>query len=478
VDADHTTQDDTLESTGAESQVDQQHPSLVIAWSSAEPARIGEVAILPAGSERVLGRGEPSTDDPAERLRFFRQRPGVWRATAELGGQSISRRQLVIRSQGERLSIESIGRAQLRVDGRVCQSAEALPGSVIAVGSQLLLLCLLRPSRMPAARSFPPADLGAYGEADAFGLVGESVAAWQIRERAALLARAPGHVLVIGESGTGKEHVARMLHLLSPRAPRPLVSRSAATLPASLIDAELFGTIKNYPNVGMPERAGLIGEAHRSTLFLDEIGELSSELQSHLLRVLDAGEYQRLGSAGVQRADLRLVCATNRPLDTLKHDLLARLTLRLAIPGLDARREDIPLIAKCLLARAAEEAPEVAERFCAGSGVPRIDQPLMERLLVHHYTHHVRELEGLLWQSISESRSDVLELTPSLESRLATGRARDEQPGPDEIRAALARHSGNQSRAFRDLGLKNRYALIRLMKKLGLSAEDNGSEAG
>src|SRR6185503_16398678 len=116
---------------------------------------------------------------------------------------------------------------------------------------------------------------------------------------------------------------ARALHELSPRAERRLVSRNAATLPSGLMDAELFGNAKNYPNPGMAERAGLIGEANGGTLFLDEIGELPAELQAHLLRVLDGdGEYQRLGDAQQRRSDFRLVAATNRDPSSLKHDFL------------------------------------------------------------------------------------------------------------------------------------------------------------
>jgi two-component system nitrogen regulation response regulator GlnG/two-component system response regulator HydG len=465
----HTTQDDRPEHGAVDPGIEE-HPALVVAWSTSDPSRVGEVSIFPEGSERIIGRGEAEGDE-LERARFFRQRPGVWQVTPALAGQALSRRQLRVRSHGAELEIESVGRAQLKINGRVSERGRVAPGDVVTLGSQLVLFCALRPSRMPALRSFPAGDVRQFGEPDAHGLVGESPAAWHLRETTALLARAPGHVLVLGESGTGKEHVARMLHLLSSRGSRPMVSRSAATLPSSLIDAELFGNIKNYPNVGMPERPGLIGEAHRSTLFLDEIGELGDELQSHLLRVLDAGEYQRLGSASVQQSDVRLVCATNRAAEVLKHDLLARLTLRLPVPGLDARREDIPLIARSLMQRAVREAPEVANRFFT-DGLPRIEVALIERLLVHRYSHHVRELEGLLWQSMAESRSDTLELTPALGERLGRPQAPAAEIGADDVRRALERHGGNQSRAFRDLGLKNRYALIRLMKRHGIGGAE------
>src|SRR5256885_12859655 len=105
-----------------------------------------------------------------------------------------------------------------------------------------------------------------------------------------------------------------------------MVSRNAATFPAGLIDVELFGNVANYPNHGMPERPGVVGEADGSTLFLDEIGELPTELQSHLLRFLDErGEYTRLGDARRRTSDVRVVAATNRALEDLKHDLAARL---------------------------------------------------------------------------------------------------------------------------------------------------------
>src|SRR5262249_49824490 len=152
-----------------------------------------------------------------------------------------------------------------------------------------------------------------------------------------------GHVLLVGPSGCGKELAAQAIHARSTRASRKLVSRNAATLPPGLIDAELFGNVANYPNAGMAERPGLIGEADGSTLFLDEIGELPETLQAHLLRVLDeGGEYQRLGDARRRKSDLRLVAATNRSIDELKPDLAARLPLRVALHGLDERPEDIP----------------------------------------------------------------------------------------------------------------------------------------
>src|SRR5262249_4513267 len=151
-----------------------------------------------------------------------------------------------------------------------------------------------------------------FGAPDPHGILGESPAAWALREHLSLAAHSGQHILLLGQSGTGKELAARAIHALSPRRDKPFIARNAATFPEGLVDAELFGTAKGYPNAGSPERPGLIAEADGGTLFLDEIGELPAHLSSHLLRVLDrGGEYQRLGESRVRRSDLRVVAATN-----------------------------------------------------------------------------------------------------------------------------------------------------------------------
>jgi two-component system nitrogen regulation response regulator GlnG/two-component system response regulator HydG len=283
------------------------------------------------------------------------------------------------------------------------------------------------------------------------------------------------HVLVTGESGTGKELVARALHRLSPRGKRALVARNAATLPASLVDAELFGNAPGYPNAGMAERPGLIGQADGSTLFLDEIGELPEELHAHLLRVLDAGEYQRLGEARTRSSDFRFVAATNRGAESLKADLAARLALGIVVPGLGERREDIPLLARHIVQKIASTDRELEQRFLSGAaggarGEPCFSSELICALTRHEYSTHVRELEGLLWRSLQASAQGVLEHTGEVQDLLRpTSRpARaPEDISPEELRAALARHGGVKEHAWRELGLSSRYALIRLMRKLG-----------
>jgi len=476
--------------------------ALVIAWCRDAPERLGEVTFFDPGPQ-ILGRGgTPLEDADRARVCFSRQRPDEMVRGRSLKSQRISREQLELEPVDERrrLRVKSIGRCPLLVNGRAASSAEVGPGDTLQLQNELVLLVEARPRGLLAASSlkypaFP------FGEADAFGIVGESPAVWRLREALRLAASIEEHALVRGESGTGKELAVRAIHGLSARASRPLVARNAATVPEGLVDAELFGNIKNYPNPGVPERTGLIGEADGSTLFLDEIGELPQHVQAHLLRVLDAGgEYQRLGDAKARRADLRLIAATNRPLEALKHDLAARLTLRVELPPLAARRSDIPLILAHLLAEIAAQNAELAQRFfdssADGRRVARLDPNLVEALARHAYTAHTRELRSLLWCALTESPGDRLELTPSLTRALA----RDTQPPPtrlspmptvalerdgstgteppralyetatrEQIEASLAKHGGNVANAAQELGFKNRYVLYRLMKKLNIA---------
>jgi DNA-binding NtrC family response regulator len=188
-----------------------------------------------------------------------------------------------------------------------------------------------------------------------------------------------------------------------------MVSRNAATIPESIADAELFGNARGYPNPGMPERPGLVGASHGSTLFLDEIGELSQASQARLLRVLDEGEYQRLGESRQRLADIRVIGATNRQPSELKHDLLARLTLTVTVPDLNARREDIPLLIRHLLRRHANRDPRAFERFFPANSIsPQLSREFVETLLHHHYTTNIRELEAQLLSAVVREPGPVI----------------------------------------------------------------------
>jgi DNA-binding NtrC family response regulator len=384
--------------------------------------------------------------------------------------------QLLVTPAAGALTVERLGRLAVRVNGALKQNAELKPGDTLLLGSQILLICTRRTARIVPLKRLPRSKVRAFGEPDAFGMIGESPTTWELRESIAFAALSQQHCLVLGESGTGKELAARMIHELGVGASRAMVSRNAATFPEALVDAELFGNICDYPNPGMPGRPGLVGACDGSSLFLDEIAEFPEALQAHLLRVLDSGgEYQRLGDAETRRSSFRLICATNRGPQDLRHDLVARLKIHIRIPTLKERSEDVPLLARSMLRNMARRNPEIAGKFldhaAPEGGQPRMEPDLVDRLVRHTYRHHAREMESLLWLAVRESTNDTVEATPGVLSALRdTSPARTEEvtPTPEEVRAALERHGGNQSRAFRDLGLKNRHALIRLMKRFGV----------
>jgi len=384
--------------------------ALALLWSADAPGREGEIIILPPGNpgpNGVLGRGEASEADPHHRLSLQRHRPGRVTSMGALNSPKVSRVQARLRSLGdEAMEVENLGRLKLSHNG-VEQAGifRMTEGDTLEFGSQLVFLCV----RRPAIISGPPFDDSfPFAQADAHGIVGESPAVWELRRRIAFVGPRPGHVLVRGESGTGKELVAQALHAASNRSKRKLVARNAATIPKGLVDAELFGNLKNYPNPGMTERPGLVGEADGSTLFLDEIGEIDSACQASLLRVLDGGEYQRLGESQSRRADLRFVAATNRPEEAIKHDLLARLVFRIETPSLNERREDIPLLTRHILQRFAKDDAAIAQKFFV-NGPPKLPKSLVRTLVRHVYVANVREIENLLWQALLESRGDVIE---------------------------------------------------------------------
>jgi DNA-binding NtrC family response regulator len=387
--------------------------ALIVIWSRQEPDRLGEALLLPSNDPGpwIFGRGSGGEQ---RRISLVRQRPGAIEQVGPLACPRISRMQLRLSvGAGGGVSVENLGACPLVHGGREVARAEVAPGEVLELSNELLFLCVRREPIPPASSSNLELPLHTFGEADASGMVGESAAMGELRQRIAAAAPHPAHVLILGESGSGKELVARAIHARSSRGKRPLVARNAATIPEGLADAELFGNVRNYPNPGMPERPGLIGEAHQSTLFLDEFAELPPRLQAHLLRVMDEGEYQRLGESTPRRADLRIVTATNRPTSAIKHDVLARLQIHLVVPDLNARREDIPLLARSLLRRRAAADRRIAERFFPEGdpeSTPRISPGLMAALVQHRYTTHVRELDALLLGAALGSRGKYVEL--------------------------------------------------------------------
>jgi len=441
--------------------------ALVVVWAPRDAGRLGEVLFPRTGA--FFGRG-PIHDQDHERVGLVRQRPGKNLAADDIEEPFLSRKQLRFEVADDAIDVENVGKRPLCAGGSQMHVATLREGDVVEIEGLYGMLCVRRPSTLPDGR--PELTPKVFGYADAHGIVGESPGAWSLRAQVAFFGKRNAHVLVTGASGTGKELVAQAIHRASSRGRKEIVSRNAATFPSGLIDAELFGNLQNYPNVGMPERPGLIGQADGGTLFLDEIGELPSELQAHLLRVLDGGEYQRLGESKRRIADIRLVAATNRRPDDLKEDLCARLALRVHVPGLDERREDVTLLARHLFLRTAARDPQLGETFVDGwdgkKGQPRISSELASALVQHAWSTHARELEGILLCAASSSHGGELTLTEDVRRMIKTPTRDRRELSADDIRQALARHEGVKERVWRDLGLPSRHALHRLMKKMNI----------
>ena len=231
---------------------------------------------------------------------------------------------------------------------------------------------------------------------DAPQLLGDSPRMQALFRAMGRVAAAPLNVLVTGETGTGKELVARALHRESPRAGRPFIALNTAAIPAELLESELFGHEAGAFTGASRRHVGRFEQADGGTLFLDEIGDMPQALQTRLLRVLAEGEFFRVGGRELIRVDVRVVAATHQPLEALvadgrfRADLLHRLdVVRLRLPPLRERREDVPLLASRFLAAAAQKLHAPAKRLSAAA---------LERLQAHDWPGNVRELENLCWR--------------------------------------------------------------------------------
>jgi two-component system, NtrC family, nitrogen regulation response regulator GlnG len=229
------------------------------------------------------------------------------------------------------------------------------------------------------------------------------------------LAQVPLSVLVTGETGTGKELVARALHRHSPRAQQPFVALNTAAIPAELLESELFGHEAGAFTGATRRHTGRFEQANGGTLFLDEIGDMPASLQTRLLRVLAEGEFFRVGGRELIRVDVRVIAATHQDLEAavaagrFRADLLHRLdVVRLRIPSLRERREDIPLLADRFLAQAVAQ---------LGSGARSFERDALQRLNTHDWPGNVRELENLCWRLAALAPGDSIraaDLPPTL----------------------------------------------------------------
>lgn len=278
------------------------------------------------------------------------------------------------------------------------------------------------------------------------------------------------NVLVTGEHGTGKELVARWLHAASPRASRALITVNVGGLAESVFESEMFGHVKGAFTGATGDRAGRFELADGGTLFLDEIANVPLAQQAKLLRVLQSGEFERVGSSRTRRVDVRLVCATNADLAAeaaagrFREDLLFRVnTVEIALPPLRDRREDIPALAALLLKRHAQRYRKPLERF---------DDEALAALLAHSWPGNVRELDHAVERAVLMAGEPHVRASDLGLRRVEGAPPTLEDLTLDEvervlIQKALARHDGNVSEAAKALGL-SRSALYRRLERHGL----------
>ncbi|CAB1075515.1 Formate hydrogenlyase transcriptional activator [Olavius algarvensis Delta 1 endosymbiont] len=243
-------------------------------------------------------------------------------------------------------------------------------------------------------------------------IIGQSNVLKSVLFRVEQVAPSDATVLILGETGVGKELFARAIHRLSPRNIRPLVKVDCAALPTHLIESELFGHEKGAFTGAETERVGRFEVARGGTLFLDEIGELPQQLQTKLLRVLQDGQFERLGSSQTMSVDVRVIAATNRDLEQdlrsgrFRKDLYYRLQVfPISVPPLRDRREDIPLLVRFFVDRFARK---------SGRTIDTVPVESMEALQRYSWPGNVRELQNVIERAVINTRGSILRLMDTL----------------------------------------------------------------
>jgi formate hydrogenlyase transcriptional activator len=324
-------------------------------------------------------------------------------------------------------------------------------------------------------------------------IIGQSPSLASAFKQVEIVAPTDSTVLIQGETGTGKELIAHAIHNLSNRRERTLVKMNCAAIPTGLLESELFGHERGAFTGAISQRVGRFELAHKGTLFLDEVGDIPLELQAKLLRVLQEGEFERLGSARTQKVDVRLIAATNANLERMvadrqfRSDLFYRLNVfPLRLPPLRERRGDIPLLVSFFAQKFARRFRRKIETIPAGA-IARLEQ--------YHWPGNVRELENFIERAVILSRGSELEIPlgelklsngleaasarSSLESAAVTVSRPSTSTLAESEREAIMRALretnwvvGGANGAAARLALK-RTTLISRMKKLGINREDS-----
>jgi PAS domain S-box-containing protein len=269
------------------------------------------------------------------------------------------------------------------------------------------------------------------------------------------IAESECNVLVQGPSGSGKELVAQALHNLSPRRKGPFVKLNCGALPENLLESELFGYERGAFTDAKQSKPGHFQMAHGGTLLLDEIGEMPVALQVKLFRVLSSGEFSPLGSVKVHQVDTRVLAVTNRDLEamiqagTFREELYYRINVvRIVVPGLRQRPEDIPLLVESFVARFRER---------RGKRITGVSDEVLQILRRYDWPGNVRELENAIEHAFVMCRGNVIEAAhlPAniVAVRTAAEPVRDERTEAAIIRESLARNQGNRNATARELGV-------------------------
>jgi two-component system response regulator HydG len=326
---------------------------------------------------------------------------------------------------------------------------------------------------------------------DGFGpMIGRAPAMRSVYQLIDRVAPTDATVLILGETGTGKELVARAIHERSSRAGARLVAINCAAIPRSLIESELFGHVRGSFTGATGDRAGLFEEAHDSSLFLDEIGELRPTLQAKLTRVLEERCVRRIGEARERKVDVRVIAATHRDLRAMvktgafREDLWFRLNVCvIELPPLRERHEDIPLLAQRFLAERAPQARSSATRFSDAAlaallayrwpGNVRELRSAVERAAILETTGEIRleslppEIQGMAHRA-GASVSDVDLATLSYREAVEAGRT---ETNRRYLEAVLRKFHGDVAAAATHAGIE-RESFYRLLRRCGLSAEE------
>ena len=376
--------------------------------------------------------------------------------------------------------------AMITAHGSIDAAIEALKAGAFDFISKPVDLDGLRRLVQQALQTPPEADAG-----DPGGIIGDTPAIRSLRQQVEKLARSQAPVHIHGESGTGKEVVARQIHARGPRASGTFVAVNCGAIPAELMESEFFGHVKGAFTGANRDKDGLFELARGGTLFLDEVADLPLPMQVKLLRAIQEKAIRPVGGGEEVATDVRLLSATHKHLANevgagrFREDLYFRINvIDLHVPALRERSEDLPQLARALLARIAES---------SGLPTPALTDDALQALSAHNFPGNVRELENMLERALALAEGDRidasdlrLDQSPAIPSGEKYNRRRDDRDRLDAVggdltgyledierevlAAALDRHHWNRTEAASALGITFRSLRYRL-KKLGLDEQ-------